>query len=232
MEGKMVSTRVIAPVIGLTLISLLIVACGTLHPIPFPTSREVIDPACGPQPTPRIIEHREPTLAADVRLIRAAYAEGDQCIRKEGFLDPKCVQARVKQDGVSRIIDSQEQLRDWFAPIESGDEALSYALLATGYSAKYAPEEYRLAVGDLCDPGPERYHYYTDVLEDTHVVEVVNGYHINLFYSESVGCGPFPVSSVTVEVEFDGAISEFPRVKLFEIGEPCPGEKVVQCCID
>jgi hypothetical protein len=142
------------------------------------------------------------------------------------------VQARVKQGGASRTISTQEELRDWFAPIESTDEALSYALVATGYSAKYAPGDYRLAVGDVCDPGPEHYYYYTDVLEDTHVAEVVNGYHVHLFYGENTGCGPFPVWSVTVEVSSDGAISEFRKVKLFEQGEPCPGEKVVQCCID
>jgi hypothetical protein len=181
---------------------------------------------------PRIIEHPEPTLTADVRIIRTDYAEGDQCIRIEGFLDLKCVRARVKQDGVSRIITTQEELRDWFAPIGSADEALSYALVATGYSAKYVPEDYRLAVSDICDPGPEHYHYYTDVLEDTHVTEVVNGYHINLFHGEKYGCGPFPVSSVTVEVSFDGSISEFPMIRLFEQGAPCPGEKIVQCCID
>jgi hypothetical protein len=151
---------------------------------------------------------------------------------KRGFPRPKCVRARVRQDGVSRIISTQEELREWFAPVESADEALSYALVATGYSAKYAPEDYRLAVGDICDPGPEHYYYCTDVLEDTHVSEVANGYHVNLFYSERYGCGPFPVSSVTVKVSFDGSLSEFPKTKLFEQGRACPGEKIVQCCID
>lgn len=245
------STRTKSPLIGLALVILFLLACGTTacgtpqptpapaqptsvptQPTPVPTQPEVREPSCTPQPTPRIVEHPEPTLGSDVRVIRTDYAQGDQCIRIEGFFNPTCVQARVKQDGVSRIVSSQEGLRDWFAPIESADEALSYALLATGYSAKYAPEDYRLAVGDVCDPGPEGYYYYTDVLEDTHVTEVVNGYHVNLFYGEKVGCGPFPVSSVTVEVSFDGALSEFPKIKLFEQGQPCPGEEMVQCCID
>ena len=233
------STRVPVLAIGLALIILFVGTCGTAQPTPVPaqptpvpTQPEEIEPTCTRQPTPGIIEHQEPTLSDEVRVIRTDYAEGDQCIRIEGFLNQQCVVARVKQDGVSRIISSLEELRDWYAPVESADEALSYALVATGYEAKYAPEDYRLGVGEVCDPGPEHYRYYTDVLEDTHVAEVVNGYHVNLFHSENVGCGPFPVSSVTIEVTFDGAISEFPKIKLFEQGQPCPGEKMVQCCID
>ena len=72
--------------------------------------------------------------------------------------------------------------------------------MATGYSAKYEPEDYRLALPDSCDPGPEHYRYYTDVLEDTHVVEVANGYEIKLFDSQEFGCAPLPVWSVTVQV--------------------------------
>ena len=238
------STRSLFLLIGLVLANLFLAACGTAQPsptpaqptpaqpTPAPTPQEMADPICTRQPIPGIIEHREPTLAADVRIIRTDYAEGEPCIRTEGFLSPKCVQARVKENGVSRTITTQEELRDWFAPIESAEEALSFALLATGYEAKYAPEDYRLDVGEICDPGPEFYDYYVEFLEDTHVVEVVNGYHVYLFYSENVGCGPFPVSSVIVEVAFDGALSEFPKTKLFEQGEPCPGETMVQCCID
>jgi hypothetical protein len=226
-EGKRVFIRIKSLAIGLALIMPFLVACGTGQPTPLPP-----EPTCGPEPTPRIIEHPEPTLAADVQIIRTDYKQGDRCIRTEAFLNPKCVRVRVKQDGVSRTLSTPEELRDWFTPIESADEALSYALLATGYEAKYAPEDYRLAVGDPCDPGPAYYHYYTDVLEDTHVVEVAKGYQVNLFDSKRVGCGPFPVSSVTVEVSVDGTISERPMIKLFEQGEPCPGDTMVQCCID
>ena len=217
---------------GLSLVLLFIVACGTTPPHPVTTQPEVVEPRCGPQRMPRIIEHPEFTPSEEVRIIRTDYVGEDQCIRVEGFLSPQCVQVRVEQDGVSWMIASQEELRDWFAPVESADEALTYALLATGYTAKYAPEDYRLAVGDVCDPGPDHYYYYTDVLEDTHVTEVSKGYQVNLFYGEKTGCGPFPVSSVTVEVNLDGAISELSKVKLYEQGKPCPGEKVVQCCVD
>jgi hypothetical protein len=114
-----------------------------------------------------------------------------------------------------------------FAPIESPDEALSYALLVTGYSVKYDPEDYRLALFPECDPGPDHYHYYTDVLEDTHVVEVGDGYEINLFDSEKFGCGPHPVWSVAIHVHYDGAIAEQGRMRLFEEDMSGP-----TCCIE
>jgi hypothetical protein len=177
-------------VIGLALVILFLAACGTLQPTPAPTPTEVIDPTRTPQPTPRIIEHPEHTLASDLRIIRTDYVEGDECIRTDGGPNRKCVRARVEQDGVSRMIRTQEELRDLFAPIESAEEALSYAMMATGYEAKYAPEDYRLAVPDNCDPGPQFYHYYTDVLEDTHVTEVINGYHVYLFTVSDMVAGP------------------------------------------
>jgi hypothetical protein len=137
-----------------------------------------------------------------------------------------CEQVAVYLGGAVRLVGTRAELRDLFAPIESADEALSYALLATGLEAKYDPDDYRLAVPGDCDPGPKKYHYYTDVLEDTHVVEVANGYEINLFDSEVFGCGPHPVWSVKVKVNYDGSIYEGSGVELFEEG----GDRM--CCVD
>ena len=226
-------------VICLAMIALSMAACGMSQPsatpappTPVPVPTETAVPACTRQPTPDIIEHMERPYAADLRTISTDYVEGEQCIRIDGGPNRKCVRVRVRSERPSRLISTQEELREWFAPIESAEEALTYAMIATGYSAKYDPEDYRLGVTDNCDPGPEFYLYFTDVLEDTHVVEVINGYHVYLFDSVDYGCGPFPVSSVIVEVAFDGALSEFPMVRLFQQGQPCPGEKMVQCCID
>jgi hypothetical protein len=230
--------RFLLSLIGLTLVILFLVACGTPR-------------------TPRIIEHPQPTLVADAsifgpggsavreecRRISDAYGgldpnhptavctkeweSGDQCLRESGGFIRMCERVIVHREGTFQLITTQEELRDLFAPIESADEALSYALVATGYSAKYDPEDYRLAVPDRCDPGPEGYRYYVDALEDTHVVEVGNGYEINLFTSQVFGCAPHPVSSVPVQVEVDGTIIHLPKVKLFE-----EDSESVSCCVD
>ena len=232
------SNRILSPLIGLSLVMLSMVACGTSK-------------------LPRIIEHPQPTLVADAsifgpsgsavrdecRQISDAYGgldpnhptavctkeweSGDQCLRESGGFIRMCERVIVYVDGTFQPIATLEELRDLFAPIESADEALSYALLATGYSAKYDPEDYRLAVPDSCDPGPDGYRYYVDELEDTHVVEVGNGYEINLFTSQVFGCAPHPVSSVPVQVEVDGTIIHLPKVKLFE-----EDSEAVACCVD
>jgi hypothetical protein len=225
----------LSSVIGLTLVSLFVVACGT----------------------PRIIEHPRPTLTVDADIFRTisqtkpcyssdlygglepnyptAYCyidweSGDnvnQCLRESGGFIRICEQVMVYLDGTFQLIGTREKLRDLFAPIESADEALSYALLATGYSAKYESEDYRLAVPGDCDPGPNRYRYYVDVLEDTHVVEVENGYQVHLFDSQVFGCGPHPVWSVIVQVNQDGTISsEYSRTVLFE------EDRGPMCCVD
>jgi hypothetical protein len=134
----------------------------------------------------------------------------------------------VYLDDTFQLIGSREKLRDLFAPIESADEALSYALLATGYSTKYEPEDYRLAVPGDCDPGPKGYRYYVDTLEDTHVVEVEGGYQVHLFDSQVFGCGPHPVWSVIVQVNHDGTITpDYSRTMLFEEDGHRP-----MCCVD
>jgi hypothetical protein len=228
----MVSRRILSRVIGLALVSLFVVACGT----------------------PTIIEHPRPTLAADTDIFptywetRGCYSSdlygglepncpsaycyidwvsGNQCLGESGGLIHICEQVVVYLDGTFQLIGTREELRDLFAPIESADEALSYALLATGYSAKYEPEDYRLAVPGDCDPGPREYHYYVDTLEDTHVVEVESGYQVHLFASEKFGCGPHPVWSVIVQVNHDGTIaSEYSPKKLFE------EDSGTMCCVD
>lgn len=227
----MVSKRTLSRVIGLTLVSLFVVACGT----------------------PRIIEHPQPALAVDADIFRpvwetkgcyssdlygglepkypSAYCyidwvSGNQCLYESGGFIHICEQVVVYLDGTFQLIGTREELRDLFAPIESADEALSYALLATGYSAKYEPEDYRLAVPGDCDPGPRGYHYYVDTLEDTHVVEVESGYQVHLFASETFGCGPHTVWSVIVQVNHDGAITIHQQQKLFEEG------RGPMCCVD
>ena len=232
------SKRILSSLIGLSLVMFSMAACDIFK-------------------LPRIIEHPQPTLVADAsifgpggsavreecRRVSDAYGgldpnhpaavctkeweSGDQCLRESGGFIRICERVVVYVNGTFQFIATLEELRDLFTPIESADEALSYALLATGYEAKYDPEDYRLAVPDSCDPGPEGYRYYVDQLEDTQVVEVGNGYEINLFTSQVFGCAPHPVSSVPVQVERDGTINHLPKVRLFE-----EDSESIGCCVD
>jgi hypothetical protein len=109
-------------------------------------------------------------------------------------------------------------LRRAFAPIESPEEALSYAVAATGYRTKFEPEEYD-DMAWAADLGEAViYEYFTDELEDTHVVETGDGYVVYLFEFSPISCSPYPVWSVPVEVRTDGTVTELDdiRVKLYQ----------------
>ena len=86
----------------------------------------------------------------------------------------------VMDDGMLRLIKNHIDLKNTFAPIDTAEDALSFAVAATGYSPYYA-----------IDPDP-RYRYYVSELEDTHVVETTEGYEVNLYGYQLWGCGPHP----------------------------------------
>jgi hypothetical protein len=239
----MVSYRIISPVVALTLAMLSVAACGILQPTPIPIPTAHITTTRTAQSTPRLIEHPQPLLTVDADIFRTSdspiielecewihtsdmhgglepnhpiavcakeWTGADQCLRESGGIMQMCEQVIVYLDGTFQQIGTEQELGD---------------------SAKYAPEDYRLSLPGDCDPGPEHYRYYTDVLEDTHVVEVANGYEINLFDSKEFGCGPHPVWSVVIRVYYDGAIAEHRRTKLFEEDLSDPGNSMV-CCVD
>lgn len=135
----------------------------------------------------------------------------------------RCYSLVIHKDGIFQLVSTKEELRALFAPIESADEALSYALLVTEYHARYDPPAYHsgpCAPGGLVDN-----LILVEVIEDTHVVEIEDGYEVYLFGEEKFGCGSHPVWSVPVQVKHDGTITEGPRVKLYEL-------YLIDCCID
>ena len=102
-------------------------------------------------------------------------------------------------DEEMRLIDSLEGLAAQFAPIDSEEEALSYAIASTGFSA----------VNDLHEfPKPK---LYADTVEETYVKSVDGGYIVHLFNTYLCGCGPHIARSVNVTVHMDGSLelSEF-----------------------
>ena len=227
--------------IVLTLTILPLAAC--VVPQPASTQGTLILPTHSMQPTPGIIDHPKPDLTVNTDIspdsdlgcdnylspfeiwVGAKYPiasctkvfeQGDRCLREGGGMLRICSRIVAYSDGTFQEIGNQEELRQLFVPIESADEALGYAMLATGYEAKYDPEEYQVVMA-LCNVGePQDCRFYTDVLEDTHVVEIEGGYQVYLFDSKVFGCGPHPVWSVPVLVKYDGTIEVLPKKKLFE----------------
>jgi hypothetical protein len=100
------------------------------------------------------------------------------------------------RNGAYELITTREQLRDIFAPIESADEALGYVVALTG-RARYYGQEY--------DPA---YEYEVDVIEDTHVETVDDGYWVHLFRYDTFGCGPHHTHALAYLVTREGEIVE------------------------
>lgn len=94
------------------------------------------------------------------------------------------------------LIETEDEFRGLFAPIETADEALSYVLAVTGLNAYYGLEL------------DSEYEYFVDVIEDTHVDPVADGYVVHLFQEEICGCGPHPTSAVDFHVTPEGFVRQ------------------------
>jgi len=101
------------------------------------------------------------------------------------------------------LLKSEKEFRDVYAPIESPEEALSYALAVTNLSASY---------GIVLDSA---YEYETDTIEDTFVTATSDGYDILLYAFAAYGCGPHWTSAVLVNVTKEGIIQELSQTNVF-----------------
>ena len=102
----------------------------------------------------------------------------------------------IERVGEYELIDSFAELRRTFAPIETENEALSYALAATGYSAYYGMEV------------SSDYEYFVEQLEDTHVTEAKNGYLVHLYDYALCACRQQETFAVTVQVTRSGQVRQ------------------------
>jgi len=110
----------------------------------------------------------------------------------------------IERRGKYERIVSESKLRAVYAPIESEEEALSYALAATGLAAHYDTGGQReLGVHNLISPG---YEYFVEHLENTHVTETQDGYLVYLFDYRLCGCGQHETVANTVHVTRSGRV--------------------------
>jgi len=101
----------------------------------------------------------------------------------------------IPQGGKYGLIKNIADLQAVFAPIETPQEAISYAIAATGYSPFFDHQP---------QPG---IRYFVNQMEETHAVETPQGYRVNLVDDRFCGCGPHTVTSVEVTVTRDGEVS-------------------------
>ena len=105
----------------------------------------------------------------------------------------------IYKDGEFAVIRTAEEFREMYAPITTPEEALSYVLALTQYSAYYGLKY------------EDNYEYLVERIEDAHVNRTWNGYRLHLFDYELFGCGEHWTSAVVVDVSRQGVIEEIER---------------------
>lgn len=88
-----------------------------------------------------------------------------------------------------------DELHMLYAPVDSPDEALSFALTIGDYSAYYGQTK------------KINYVYSVEELEDTYVKTTSDGYFVHVFYTPVFGCSPFETQAVDITVTFDGRVN-------------------------
>ncbi len=121
----------------------------------------------------------------------------------KGCLDHRWVQYAIYRDGQYQILQTFSDFQAAFAPVESRDEALSYALAVTGLQARFDLET------------PPEYRYEVNRIEETRVEETDSGYRVYLFSYSVCGCGPHYFRQVAVDVTRDGQIERSAPLNLF-----------------
>jgi hypothetical protein len=117
---------------------------------------------------------------------------------------PQLARYVIERDGQFELLETQQNLKQAYAPIISETEALSYAIASTGLSAYFGFE------------APRGFRYFVDKLEDSHVVATSQGYLVYLYDYQLCGCGPHTTSYVELEVLASGEIKETGRIPVFE----------------
>ncbi len=110
----------------------------------------------------------------------------------------------AKVEGTYRAARNLEDLKSLFAPIESEKEALSYAVVATGFQPRY---EFNIK---------KNFRTFVWKINTTSSIRKDGGYEVNLFVNRMCGCGPHPDSMVVFHVGRDGSMQNKGTVKLYE----------------
>jgi hypothetical protein len=124
--------------------------------------------------------------------------------RQPAGLDTRYRSYAIHLDGTYRLLIKRSEFKDTFAPVESMDEALSYAMAMTGLEARF----------DL--QSLDGVEYLVDELAETHVEETPEGYLVYLFDSDNkMGCDTHSFYAVKVLVTAEGDVEEAERQEIY-----------------
>lgn len=125
--------------------------------------------------------------------------------KQQSGLDTRYRSYVIEQGGKYRLIIKKSEFKKIFAPVESTDEAISYAMAMTSLEARF----------DI-DPNAN-VDYLVDVIHETHAEETLDGYLVYLFdWSHKMGCDTHPFYAVKVLVTREGDVHEVERQEIYK----------------
>ena len=124
--------------------------------------------------------------------------------RQLNGLDQRYRTYAILQDDRYRLMIKKTEFQVTFSPVESADEALSFAMALTGLGTRF----------DL--QSLEGVEFLVETLSETHVEETPDGYLVYLFdWSHQMGCDTHPFYAVTVLVTPEGEVREIARDEIY-----------------
>jgi hypothetical protein len=110
----------------------------------------------------------------------------------------------IKAEDGYHILRNRNDLKKFFAPIESKEEALSYAYISTGLFPAY-----KFEIG-------KSFRKFVSSVNTTYSIKKNGGYEVNLFDYKFCGCGPHPYFMVRYQISINGDIEKIETIKLYE----------------
>jgi len=139
------------------------------------------------------------------------YSSQDGIVR-EGCMMPLFRRYIAKQGDEFKLISSKEEFLSIFAPVETKEEALAFAVALTSSLPRYDTSV------------PEGYFSAASSIEPTYAEETEGGYKVHLFDSELCGCGSHPYYAIEYLVTRAGNVTELSREKVYD--------STIQICVD
>lgn len=149
------------------------------------------------------LENLSPQLPVVECLYLGKESGGFQGILREGCMMPLFRKYIAKQGEEIKLIESIDDFRSEFAPVETKEEALAFAIALTSSLPRYDTSV------------PEGYFLVSPAIVPTYANETEEGYIVHLFDSELCGCGTHPYYAVDYLVSRDGNVTELSREEVF-----------------
>ncbi len=126
-----------------------------------------------------------------------------QGILREGCMMPLFRKYIIRQGEEIKLIESAEDFRSEFAPVETKEEALAFAIALTSSLSRYDTSV------------PEDYFSVSSTITPTYANETEEGYIVHLFDSQLCGSGTHPYYAIDYMVSIDGNVTEISREEVF-----------------